>query len=110
MWKSAYTTVVWRGRWSIGTVQIIIEKQSCRICKTKCQGYLADEEQIEFTLKWMFDWILDVFYDIKNEDAARSDDETDENEEQTGPHAHLLCEAGKKKTCRKCNLIRQHHN
>ena len=58
---SAYTTVVWRGQWETGTIQIIIEKQGCRKCDTPCQGYLDDPDQVGFAVYWMIQWMLRRF-------------------------------------------------
>ncbi|CAF4560844.1 unnamed protein product, partial [Rotaria sp. Silwood2] len=59
---------------------------------------------------WMCIWILDVFYGIRDEDTHSGDDEPDDDEESKGPHDYQRCEAGRKRTCRKCNKMRGRRN
>ncbi|UJR07842.1 hypothetical protein I4U23_012125 [Adineta vaga] len=107
-WKSSFTTIVWRAQRSTSIVQLRIEKQGCQRCNRKCQGFLYDGEQAAFTLYWMCTWILDVFYGIRSEHTKKDDDDkSDEIDESAAPHDYQRCEAGKKNTCRKCNLHKQ---
>ncbi|CAF3495918.1 unnamed protein product, partial [Rotaria sp. Silwood2] len=96
MWISANTTVVWKAQWNTGRIEIRIEKQRCRQCEKSCQGWLIDEDHIEFALDCMCQWILNVFYGIQNEDENQDDNQSDENKESTGPHDDQRCEAGRK--------------
>ncbi|CAM2714089.1 unnamed protein product [Rotaria socialis] len=104
-WTSAYTTIVWRANWNAGVIQINIEEQGCQRCNRMGKVSVIDEEHIEFALDWMCQWLLEVFYGIRNEENSSSDDEPDEEKKITDPHDCGRCNAGKKGTCKKCNAI-----
>lgn len=70
-----------------------------------CQGFLADDEQIVFAVRWLIQWMLEVFYYIPSEE--NNDDESETNDESRGPHDLERCNAGRKGICKRCNETRR---